>query len=101
MRLHYLDQPEDDLDNHLIYDLIVERLKRTKAKRQIVVVSHNANIPVNGDSEWVICMDSEASGVSLLCSGAVEDELVRQEICDVMEGGETAFKLRARRYNIS
>lgn len=96
-----LDQPEDDLDNHLIYDLIVERLKRTKAKRQIVVVSHNANIPVNGDSEWVICMDSEASGVSLLCSGAVEDELVRQEICDVMEGGETAFKLRARRYNIS
>jgi ABC-type Mn2+/Zn2+ transport system ATPase subunit len=96
-----LDQPEDDLDNHLIYDLIVERLKRTKERRQIVVVSHNANIPVNGDSEWVICMDSEASGISLLCSGAVEDGAVKREICDVMEGGENAFKLRARRYNIS
>nr|WP_259547331.1 hypothetical protein [Heyndrickxia oleronia] len=96
-----LDQPEDDLDNHLIYDLIVERLKRTKERRQIVVVSHNANIPVNGDSEWVICMDSEASGISLLCSGAVEEGSVRREICDVMEGGENAFKLRARRYKIS
>ncbi|MGF2614297.1 PHP domain-containing protein [Rossellomorea vietnamensis] len=96
-----LDQPEDDLDNHLIYDLIVERLKRTKERRQIVVVSHNANIPVNGDSEWVICMDSEASGISSLCSGAVEEGSIRREICDVMEGGETAFKLRARRYNLS
>ncbi len=95
-----LDQPEDDLDNHLIYDLIVERLKRTKERRQIIVVSHNANIPVNGDSEWVICMDSEVSGIRVLCNGAVEEEIVKREICDVMEGGENAFKLRARRYNI-
>lgn len=95
-----LDQPEDDLDNHLIYDLIVERLKRTKERRQIIVVSHNANIPVNGDSEWVICMDSEAGGISMLCEGAVEEASIKKEICDVMEGGENAFKLRARRYNL-
>ena len=96
-----LDQPEDDLDNHLIYDLIVERLKKTKENRQIIVVTHNANIPVNGDSELVLCMDSEVNGIKLLCDGPVEGDLVKKEICDVMEGGEDAFKLRARRYNIS
>ena len=96
-----LDQPEDDLDNHLIYDLIVERLKKTKEKRQIIVVTHNANIPVNGDSELVMCMDSETRGIRVLCEGPVESELVRKEICDVMEGGEDAFKLRSKRYNIN
>lgn len=96
-----LDQPEDDLDNHLIYDLIVDRLKKTKEKRQIIVVTHNANIPVNGDSELVLCMDSETDGIRVLCEGPVEDDLVRTEICDVMEGGENAFKLRSRRYNIN
>lgn len=96
-----LDQPEDDLDNHLIYDLIVERLKQTKEKRQIIVVTHNANIPVNGDSEWIICMDSEVDGIKLLCDGPVEGSIIKKEICDVMEGGEEAFKMRARRYNIN
>ncbi|MBQ6458998.1 MAG: AAA family ATPase [Exiguobacterium sp.] len=96
-----LDQPEDDLDNHLIYDLIVERLKKTKEKRQIIVVTHNANIPVNGDSELVLCMDSETSGIKVLCEGPVENDSVRTEICGVMEGGEDAFKLRSRRYNIN
>jgi PHP family Zn ribbon phosphoesterase len=96
-----LDQPEDDLDNHLIYDLIVERLKRTKENRQVIVVTHNANIPVNGDSEWIICMDSEAKGMKVLANGTIEDSIIKKEICDVMEGGEDAFKLRARRYNIS
>jgi ABC-type bacteriocin/lantibiotic exporter with double-glycine peptidase domain len=96
-----LDQPEDDLDNHLIYDLIVERLKQTKENRQVIVVTHNANIPVNGDSEWIICMDSEAKGMKVLANGTIEDSIIKKEICDVMEGGEDAFKLRARRYNIS
>ena len=48
-----LDQPEDDLDNELIYDLIVKQLRETKSKRQIIVITHNANIVVNGDAEMV------------------------------------------------
>ncbi|GEN58011.1 hypothetical protein GCM10012290_25520 [Halolactibacillus alkaliphilus] len=95
-----LDQPEDDLDNHLIYELIVDRLKIVKNKRQIIVVSHNANIPVNGDTEWLIAMNSKSRDIDVLYSGTIEVEEVRKEICDVMEGGENAFKLRAKRYNI-
>ncbi|EJR44447.1 hypothetical protein IIM_05136 [Bacillus cereus VD107] len=96
-----LDQPEDDLDNSLIYELIVERLKTCKSKRQVIVVTHNANIPVNGDSELILAMDSNKSGLNLLASGSIEDATVRNQICKVMEGGEAAFKLRAKRYKLS
>ena len=53
------------MDNHLIYDLIVERLKLSKENRQIIVVTHNANIPVNGDAELVIAMDSMSKNISV------------------------------------
>ena len=49
-----LDQPEDDLDNHLIYDLIVQQIRESKRTRQIVVATHNPNIVVNGDAEMVL-----------------------------------------------
>lgn len=96
-----LDQPEDDLDNRLVYDLIVDRLKVAKGSRQIIVVTHNANIPVNGDAEYIISMDSESQYTSVLHSGTVEREEIKKEICDVMEGSEKAFKMRSDRYKIN
>ncbi|WP_158214408.1 AAA family ATPase, partial [Staphylococcus aureus] len=51
-----LDQPEDDLDSQLINNLIVRSIITKKENRQILIVTHNANIPVNGDSEWLISM---------------------------------------------
>ncbi len=95
-----LDQPEDDLDNHLVYDLIVESLRRAKEKRQIIIVTHNANIPVNGDSELVVAMNSESRYMEVLCMGAIEHHRIKEEICDVMEGGVRAFKRRSKRYNL-
>lgn len=95
-----LDQPEDDLDNHLIYELIVDRLKLVKNSRQIIVVTHNANIPVNGDTEWLVAMNSKSKDIETLCNGTVEEHEIKTEICDVMEGGKDAFKLRAKRYNL-
>lgn len=95
-----LDQPEDDLDNQLIYELIVDRLSHSKNKRQIIVVTHNANIPVNGDSEWVIAMNSESKDIEVLCEGAIENPRVKDAICTIMEGGSDAFKLRAKRYKL-
>lgn len=95
-----LDQPEDDLDNHLIYDLVVDRLKKCKENRQIIVVTHNANIPVNGDAELIIAMDSNSKYVKIFKSGGIEEDELRDEICTVMEGGEMAFSMRANRYKI-
>lgn len=93
-----LDQPEDDLDNHLIYDLVVERLRICKEKRQIIVVTHNANIPVNGDAELIVAMDSNSKYLKVYNSGGIEDDDLRAEICNVMEGGKQAFLMRANRY---
>ncbi|WP_391115875.1 TrlF family AAA-like ATPase [Psychrobacillus sp. L3] len=95
-----LDQPEDDLDNQLIYELIVNRLAVTKNNRQIIVVTHNANIPVNGDSEWLVAMNSESKDLQVLYEGPIEEHGVKEAICNVMEGGKEAFKMRAKRYNL-
>lgn len=95
-----LDQPEDDLDNHLIYDLVVERIKQCKQKRQIIVITHNANIPVNGDAELIIAMDSNSKNVNVFRAGTIEEKILRDEICNVMEGGEKAFMMRASRYSL-
>lgn len=94
-----LDQPEDDLDNKLVYDLIVSRLKKAKSKRQIIVVTHNANIPVNADSEYIISMNSESDKVSIKYEGTMDDKSIREEICDVMEGTQFAFEMRAKKYH--
>lgn len=93
-----LDQPEDDLDNRLVYDLVVKGLKKAKEKRQIIVVTHNANIPVNGDAEYILSMDSTTTDIKVLYAGTLENSAVKKEICDVMEGSEKAFQLRSERY---
>lgn len=93
-----LDQPEDDLDNYLIYDLIVEQLLHSKDNRQIIVVTHNANIPVNGDSEQIVIMDSESKLIKVKDRGTIENSNIKDEICKVMEGGTEAFEMRSKRY---
>jgi len=93
-----LDQPEDDLDNRLVYDLIVDRLKQAKEYRQLIVVTHNANVPVNGDAEYIVSMDTDSKTLKVLHTGTVEQLSIKKEICDVMEGGEQAFEMRSKRY---
>ena len=94
-----LDQPEDDLDNHLIYDLVVQQVRAGKQRRQVIVATHNPNIVVNGDAEMVIAMDHRAGQCRILDqgSGCLQDPGVREEICRVMEGGRQAFERRYRR----
>lgn len=98
-----LDQPEDDLDNHLIYDLIVQQIRQKKQTRQIIVATHNPNIVVNGDAELVIAMNSRSgqSQMDPLRSGSLQNPKVRDEVCDVMEGGKLAFEKRYRRIMLS
>lgn len=95
-----LDQPEDDLDNKLVYDLIVEKMREIKEKRQVIVVTHNANIPVNGDAEYVVSLSASSKKMSVQVEGTIENPKVKDEICDVMEGGKEAFDIRAKRYSV-
>lgn len=92
-----LDQPEDDLDNHLIYDLIVKQLRRIKERRQVIVVTHNANIVVNGDAELVVALEARGGETQKDCFGCLQERPVRDTICTVMEGGREAFERRWKR----
>lgn len=92
-----LDQPEDDLDNHFIHELIVRQIREVKRRRQILVVTHNPNIVVNGDAELVIALDARGGATQMECAGSLQKRHVRETICTVMEGGRDAFEERYRR----
>ncbi len=94
-----LDQPEDDLDNHLIYDLVVQQVRESKRRRQIIIATHNPNIVVNGDAEMVLAMDvhRERCVIQESKSGCLQESEVREEVCKVMEGGRDAFLKRYQR----
>ena len=89
-----LDQPEDDLDNHLIYGLIVQQIRENKLRRQLIIATHNPNVVVNGDAEMVHALDFRGGQCRVVESGALQESAVREEVCRVMEGGRVAFRRR-------
>jgi hypothetical protein len=93
-----IDQPEDDIDNKVIYDEIVRDVRVEKAKRQIIVSTHQANIPVIGDAEKIIVLCSDGTHGSLGQQGCIENRGVTKYVLDILEGGKDALKLRYRKY---
>jgi len=89
-----LDQPEDDLDNHLIYELIVCQIRENKRRRQLIIVTHNPNVVVNGDAELVHAFDFRGGQCQVVERGALQEKSMREEVCRVMEGGREAFTRR-------
>ncbi len=92
-----LDQPEDDLDNHLIYGLVVQQIRANKLRRQLIIVTHNPNIVVNGDAELIHALEFEKGQCRVKDSGSLQDVRMRKEVCQVMEGGKEAFERRYQR----
>lgn len=119
-----IDQPEDDLDNRSIFEQLIPFIKRKKINRQIIVVTHNANIVVGADAEQIIVanqdgVDSEKNLRRFeYRSGSIENDYpiyksdggirkgilnkqgIQQHICDILEGGIKAFEKRKKKYNI-
>jgi len=117
-----IDQPEDDLDNRSIFSDLVKYIKDRKISRQIIIVTHNANVVVGGDAEQVIVANQQGKNSPNnefrfeYRSGAIEDNSpvlddqgvvvpgilnskgIRSHVCDVLEGGERAFRLRESKY---
>lgn len=91
-----LDQPEDDLDNHLIYGLVVQQIRSNKLRRQLIIVTHNPNIVVNGDAELIHVLDFN-NQCYVKQTGSLQDPAMRREVCLVMEGGKEAFDRRYQR----
>ena len=115
-----IDQPEDSLDNRAIYNELVTYLKEKKKKRQIILITHNANIVVNADAEEVIVANQHGENSKnknnikfQYISGSLEkttaksnseyvlkSQGIREHVCEILEGGAEAFKKREDKYAI-
>jgi len=96
-----IDQPEDNLDNQFVFDLVVATLRRLKEKRQILVATHNPNIPVSGDAENILVFRPIGGHGVVDLNGSIDYLPVIDAVETLMEGGKEAFRLRMAKYGIS
>jgi hypothetical protein len=100
-----IDQPEENLDPKSIFDELVSLFLAAKSKRQVIMVTHNANLVINTDADQIIIagagphVPDDLPPITYL-SGGLENENIRKAVCDILEGGEVAFQERARRLRV-
>ena len=95
-----MDQPEDNLDNAFIAERIVKELRSEKTERQFLFATHNANIPVFGDAEWIgVCTAAgDRAEMPSDMQGSIDVRKIRDHGADILEGGREAFTQRRARY---
>jgi energy-coupling factor transporter ATP-binding protein EcfA2 len=112
-----IDQPEENLDNRSVYSTLVEYFRSAKGKRQIILVTHNANLVVNADADQVVVANfdldrSRQTTVIEYVAGSLEFakkkdgtdpsaltcQGIRVHVCEILEGGDEAFKRRESKY---
>lgn len=89
----FIDQPEDDLDNKVIYDEVITAIVQKKPYMQFIFATHNANIPVLGDSERVLVVEFQETKIDV-AQGNIDLDSTHKQIVDIMEGGKEAFEKR-------
>jgi len=100
-----IDQPEENLDPKSVFDELVGLFIAAKAKRQVIMVTHNANLVINTDADQIIIAEAgphQQGGLPAITyrAGGLETASIRKAVCDILEGGEHAFKERARRLRV-
>lgn len=95
-----IDQPEDNLDNNSVANVLVPFIKKAKTKRQIILVTHNPNLAVVADAEQVIYvdLDKENQNTFSFKSGSIENPVINECIVKVLEGAMPAFNKRKQKY---
>ncbi len=100
-----IDQPEENLDPKSVFDELVGLFIEAKSRRQVIMVTHNANLVINTDADQIIIAQAGPHPQGALPpisyrSGGLENSEVRKTLCDILEGGEGAFQERARRLRV-
>lgn len=98
-----MDQPEDNLDNAFIAERIVQELRAAKTRRQFLFATHNANIPVFGDAEWIGVCSASDQGATIAPGhqGSIDRPVIRDQVTSLLEGGKEAFTQRQEKYGFS
>lgn len=100
-----IDQPEENLDPKSVFDELVSLFIAAKTKRQVIMVTHNANLVINTDADQIIIATAgnhQPGGLPSISyqSGGLENATIREAVCEILEGGEKAFRERARRLRV-
>jgi len=95
-----IDQPEENLDNESIYKILVHFIKKTKKRRQVIMVTHNPNLAIVGDSEQIIyvSIDKKNKNEFSFESGAIENPTINKLCSKILEGTIKAFDVRRLKY---
>jgi predicted ATPase len=95
-----IDQPEENLDNQTVYELLVPCVKEAKQRRQILIVTHNPNLAVVCDAEQVVCADLDKKNNYRMqyVTGAIESLGLNKAVVDILEGTKPAFDNRESKY---
>lgn len=93
-----IDQPEDDLDNSYVYHSLVREFHQIKPRRQLIIATHNPNIPIGGDSENILVLNSDGEHGWIECSGTIDNNQVSEKTLQILEGDFDAFAKRAEKY---
>ena len=93
-----IDQPEDDLDNSYIYHTLVKQFKAIKKNRQLIIATHNPNIPITGDAENILILKSNGMNGWIEVSGNIDEDKVSSRVLQILEGDIEAFIKRAEKY---
>lgn len=94
-----IDQPEDELDSEFLFKELVPLFRTAKRQRQLIVVTHNANIPVNADAELIYALEAQGGRGICLSQGGLDRPSVAKAVLDIMEGSEDAFRRRQEKYH--
>lgn len=95
-----IDTPEENLDNRFVFEELIDAVRKAKETRQVFIATHDANLVVNTDSEQVVIAKFE-EGTVRFEGGPLEDEYVRDEAKDILEGGDEAFRKREEKYHLT
>ncbi|WP_010188118.1 TrlF family AAA-like ATPase [Sphingomonas sp. PAMC 26605] len=93
-----VDQPEDNLDSEFIYKTLVPVIRAAKERRQVIVVTHNANIAVLGDAELILALKATNDKASVVSRGSIDHPPTCELACAILEGSREAFDRRAQVY---
>jgi len=96
-----IDQPEENLDNQTVYRLLVPALKRTRERRQVIIVTHNPNLAVVCDADQIIYaqLNKKNNNEVSYTAGSIENPTMNRKILDVLEGTRPAFQNRGSKYH--
>ena len=94
-----IDQPEDELDSNYIFSALVPLLREVKNNRQLILATHNANLPVNADAELIYAFEAHDGRGRRRAAGGLDRGDTTQAVLDIMEGSEKAFKQRSEKYH--